>query len=84
MIPHLAFMVTGVGAAVANHLWQSTVFATAAWLMTRLLRKNRAQVRYWMWFGASVKFLVPFALLVSLGSHVQWAPAKTLSAARDR
>jgi uncharacterized protein (TIGR03435 family) len=24
----------GVGPAIANHLWQSTVFATAAWLMT--------------------------------------------------
>jgi hypothetical protein len=23
MIPHLAFMVTGAGVAVANHLWQS-------------------------------------------------------------
>jgi len=58
-----------------NHLWQSTWFAVVAGLLTVALRKNRAQVRYWLWLSASCKFLVPFALLMSLGSHWQWAPA---------
>ena len=30
------------------HLWQSTLFAGAAWLLTLALRKNSAQVRYWV------------------------------------
>src|ERR1700691_6391119 len=66
---------TGVGPAVANHLWQSTVFATAAWLMTRLLRKNRAQIRYGLWLTASVKFLIPFSLLIGLGSILPKPPS---------
>jgi bla regulator protein blaR1 len=67
MIPHLAFMVQGVGAAVANHLWQSTVFAVSAWLMALQLRRNRAGVRHGIWLAASVKFLIPFSLLIDLG-----------------
>jgi beta-lactamase regulating signal transducer with metallopeptidase domain len=62
-------------AELTNHLWQSTLFAVAAGLLTVAFRKNRAQVRYWLWFSASFKFLVPFALLMTLGSHLQWAPA---------
>jgi RND family efflux transporter MFP subunit len=53
-----------------NHLWQSTVFAFAAGLLTLALRGNRASVRYWLWFSASLKFLIPFAFLISLGSRV--------------
>ena len=68
-------------AELINHIWQSTIFVVAAGMLALALRTNRAQVRYWMWFAASVKFLVPFALLMSLGSHLQWAPAKTISAA---
>src|SRR5438132_9685243 len=60
---------------MTNHLWQSTVFALAAGLLTLAFRKNRAQVRYWLWLSASLKFLVPFALLMSLGNHLGWAPA---------
>jgi beta-lactamase regulating signal transducer with metallopeptidase domain/biotin carboxyl carrier protein len=58
---------------VANHLWQSTVFAVAAGVLTFVFRKNRAHVRYWLWSGASVKFLVPFTLLMSAGGHLQRA-----------
>src|SRR5215469_1532661 len=54
---------------LGNHLWQSTLFAAVAGLMTLALRKNRAQTRYWLWLAASVKFLVPFSLLVDVGSH---------------
>ena len=53
-----------------NHLWQSTAFAVLAGLFTLAFHKNRAQVRYWLWFSASVKFLVPFALLLSLGGYL--------------
>jgi bla regulator protein blaR1 len=49
---------------VANHLWQSTLFAAAAWLLTVALRKNHASVRYRLWLAASVKFLIPFSLLI--------------------
>ena len=54
-------------AEVANHLWQSTVFAAAVGLLALAFHKNRAQVRYWLWLSASVKFLVPFSLLMGLG-----------------
>ena len=50
---------------LVDHLWQSTLFVGAAWLLTLALKKNRAQVRYWVWFTASVKFLAPLALLVA-------------------
>lgn len=60
---------------VTNHLWQSTLFTVAVGLLTIAFRKNRATVRYWLWFSASFKFFVPFALLMSLGSHLGWAPA---------
>jgi bla regulator protein BlaR1 len=57
---------------LANHLWQSTLFAAAAWLLTLALRTNRAAVRYWIWLAASIKFLIPFALLIVAGSHFAW------------
>jgi beta-lactamase regulating signal transducer with metallopeptidase domain len=66
---------------MTNHLWQSTIFAVAAGLLTFALRRNRAQVRYWLWLSASLKFFVPFALLMSLGSHVPWgAVTRTVAA----
>jgi hypothetical protein len=40
-----------------------------AGLLTLALRKNRAQTRYRVWFAAAVKFLIPFSLLVDVGSH---------------
>jgi len=56
--------------ALANHLWQSTVVIIAAWLLTFALRKNRAHTRYWIWLVASLKFLVPFSLLVTTGQYI--------------
>ncbi len=53
--------------AIANHLWQSTLFAAAAGLLTLFLRNNRAHVRFCLWLAASVKFLVPFSLLMLVG-----------------
>lgn len=54
---------------LANHLWQSTLFAAAVVMLTLFLRKNRAQVRYLLWLAASVKFLIPFSILMDAGSH---------------
>ena len=51
----------------ANHLWQSTAFAAAAALLALTLRANHARARYWLWLAASVKFLVPFSALASIG-----------------
>src|ERR1700743_2483516 len=62
-------------AALTNHLWQSTVFAVLVGVLTMAFNKNRAQVRYWLWFSASIKFVVPFWVLMSLGSHVGWTSA---------
>jgi bla regulator protein BlaR1 len=76
-----SFLGTSVAPAVANHLWQSTVFAAAAWLMTLLLRANRAQVRYKLWLAASIKFLVPFSLLIGLGGILP-KPQHTVIAAQ--
>jgi bla regulator protein blaR1 len=55
--------------AVANHLWQSTLFAGVAGLLTLALRSNSARLRFWIWMSASVKFLIPLYLFVALGSH---------------
>lgn len=66
-----------VGTWLANHLWQSTLFAAAAGLLTLALKKNRAQARYWLWLVASLKFLIPFSLLVGLGSYL--SPSKALT-----
>jgi hypothetical protein len=71
MTGHLAYMVTGIGTAVGNHLWQSTVFAVSAWLIALQLRRNRAHVRYGIWLAASVKFLIPFSLLIDLGGFLR-------------
>src|SRR6187549_2419805 len=58
---------------LANHLWQSTLFAVAMGLLTLMCRKNDASVRYWLWFSASVKFFIPFTLLMALGDRLEWA-----------
>jgi bla regulator protein BlaR1 len=60
---------------MANHLWQSTFFAAIAALLALALRKNSARTRHWIWLAASVKFLVPFSLLVGIGNHLGWSTA---------
>ena len=57
-------------APLANHLWQSTLFAAVVALVTLVLKNNRAQVRYALWLAASLKFLIPFALFVTIGSQL--------------
>ena len=56
-------------AALGNHLWQSTLFAFAAALLTLAFRNNSARVRHCLWLAASLKFLVPFSLLMLLGNR---------------
>lgn len=60
--------------ALTAHLWQSTVFAILAALLTLPFRKNRAHVRYWLWLSASLKFFIPFSLLISFGGSLGWEP----------
>jgi beta-lactamase regulating signal transducer with metallopeptidase domain len=72
-------MMHGYLSTLANHLWQSTLFAGVAGLLALALRRNYAATRYWLWTAASLKFLVPFALLVSAGSHIQWRAASPIS-----
>jgi uncharacterized protein (TIGR03435 family) len=57
---------------IGNHLWQSTLFAAGTALLCLVLRRNGAQVRYWLWLAASAKFLLPFSLLTAAGSQIAW------------
>jgi bla regulator protein blaR1 len=57
------------GPAIGNHLWQSTLFVAAVALLTLAFRNNRASTRYWLWLAASVKFLIPFSILIKVGSY---------------
>ena len=66
---------------IINHLWQSSCFALLAGLLTFVLRKNSPKVRYWVWLSASLKFLIPFALLVSLGGVVPRPTRRPVSVA---
>ena len=69
--------------SASSHLVQSTLFAGAAALLTLAVRANRAQVRFWLWLSASLKFLIPFALLSMAGSHLgTWAPRSSVEGIR--
>ena len=63
-------MSRGTLSAAANHLWQSTLFAGAVALLTLPPRKNRAQTRYGLGMAASLKFLLPFSILLGI-MHAQ-------------
>ena len=58
----------------ANHLWQSTLFTGAAALLAWALRKDRAAARFGLWMAASLKFLIPFSVVVKAGSRLAWIP----------
>ena len=66
---------------IVNHLWQSTLVAAALAALAAMLRDDGAHARYWLWWAASVKFLVPFSLLSMLGSS---ARRRRRAAARAR
>ena len=57
---------------LGNHLWQSTLFAGAVGLLTLTLRKYQARIRHGLWLAASIKFLIPFSVLVALGGQIRW------------
>ena len=59
-------------ALTGDHLWQSTIFAAVAALVAVALKRQSPSLRYWVWFSASAKFLVPFAALVALGGYSSW------------
>jgi beta-lactamase regulating signal transducer with metallopeptidase domain len=70
-----------MSAAMIDHLWQSSLFAGFAWLLTLLLRHEGAHIRYWIWFVASLKFLVPFSLLAMFGSQTSAVPGMPFAGA---
>jgi beta-lactamase regulating signal transducer with metallopeptidase domain len=57
-------------AGLLDHLWQSTLFAGGAGLLTLMLRRNPARLRFRLWFAASLKFLLPFAILSVAGEKL--------------
>jgi bla regulator protein blaR1 len=65
---------------VWDHLWQSTAFVVAPALLALVLKNNKARMRYWLWLAASLKFLIPFALLVGMGSHIEWRTGHSATA----
>lgn len=54
-------------AALIQHLWQSTLVCAALWILSLMLRRNAARIRFRLWVLASVKFLLPFSLLIAAG-----------------
>ncbi len=56
--------------ALANHLWQATLFAALVLCATLLLRGGAARLRYALWLLAAAKFAVPSALFASLAAWV--------------
>jgi beta-lactamase regulating signal transducer with metallopeptidase domain len=53
--------------ALANHVWQSTLFAAAVGLLVVICRRFGPRVRYGLWLAASAKFLIPFSILSTAG-----------------
>jgi bla regulator protein BlaR1 len=80
-VEYFSSLWAAIAPGVANHLWQSTLFAIAAGLLTLLLRKHHARARHGLWLAASLKFLLPFSLLVSIGSRLSPAPAAARASA---
>ena len=66
---------------LANHLWQSSLFAGVAGLLTLALRKNSARVRHWVWVAASFKFLIPFSVLIAIACHIGWRTGSAIGSA---
>ena len=66
-----------------NHVWQSTLVALVAWVAcAMLLRRNSPRIRYGIWLTASLKFLMPFAVLVEAGRWL--APRPLLSPSQSQ
>lgn len=66
--------------AMLNHLWQSTLVVGLAALLALVLQRNQARTRYWLWVAASVKFVVPFSLLIAAGGYLRgWHEAAPMA-----
>ncbi len=70
MVTPFSEAVLKIELSAGDHLWQSSVFALIAAGTTLLFAKNQARVRYSIWLAASLKFLLPFDVLISLGKAV--------------
>ena len=72
----LARASAGFWPALANHLWQATLFAALVLGVTLLLRRAPARLRYALWLVAALKFAVPSALVAyaaaPLGLDAMW------------
>ena len=55
--------------ALANHLWQATLFAALVLLLTLALRRAAARTRFALWLVAAAKFVVPAAPLALLAER---------------
>jgi len=72
-------MISMILSGLANHLWQSTAFAIVAAGLTLVLRKNQARTRHWIWLIASLKFLIPFSVLIQFGSYFPLRSAPSIA-----
>ena len=73
--------------SVIAHLWQSTLCLLLAALLAVVFRRASARIRHTIWTFASVKFLVPFSLLVLAGDYIgslasAWTSPQVTSAIR--
>src|SRR5262245_39233207 len=60
---------------MVTHLWQSPLCAGAAALLVVALKRSSARTRHAIWALASLKFLLPFSLLVLAGRYAAaWVP----------
>jgi TonB family protein len=57
--------------ALGRHLFESTIFALLAAILTLALHKRGAATRHALWFIAVVKFAVPVATLSAVGLKLQ-------------
>jgi TonB family protein len=56
--------------SLGNHLWQTTVCVLAAAVLARFVGAQHPNVRHGIWLAASVKFLIPFSLIVAAGQQL--------------
>jgi bla regulator protein blaR1 len=63
--------------ALVNHLWQTTAVVAIVWAITSTLRSNSASLRFRFWLLASMKFFLPFSLLITAGQHLRSTTAST-------
>jgi TonB family protein len=77
----LADVVARLWPLVADHLWQATLFFLMVFLLTVVLRRGPAQLRYALWLIAAVKLILPSQAMVFLvqGSGLdRYVPSKSV------